>query len=82
TPTPTPTPIPTPKPSASEPKQTPTTKTFFDVGTEMKVCPVCGYDMYLRDVYGTLFWVCRNQTCGYIERVTEPEILKKYGYST
>ncbi|MDD2778067.1 MAG: hypothetical protein PHS47_02735 [Methanocellales archaeon] len=80
TPTPTPTPIPTPKPSASEPTQT--TKTFFDVGTELKQCPACGAYMYLRDVYGVLFWVCENEDCGYTEKVTEPEILKKYGYTS
>ncbi|MDD2777733.1 MAG: hypothetical protein PHS47_02690 [Methanocellales archaeon] len=82
TPTPTPTPIPTPKPSASEPKQTPTTKTFFDVGTELKQCPACGVMMYLRDAYGRLFWVCQNvDECGWSELVTEPEILRKYGYT-
>ncbi|HIH36802.1 MAG TPA: hypothetical protein HA232_02710 [Methanocellales archaeon] len=78
-PTPTPTPAPTPKPLASEPTQT--TKTFFDVGTELKQCPWCGVMMYLRDHYGELFWVCPNDDCGYIEKVTEPDILKKYGYT-
>ena len=83
TPTTTPTPTPTPKPPAAEPMPTSKqeTRTFFDVGTETKVCPVCGYDMHLQDVYGILFWVCLNQACGYAEKVTEPEILRKYGYS-
>jgi len=78
-PEPTPTPVPTPKPPASEPTQT--TKKFFDVGTELKQCPACGVMMYLRDAYGVLFWVCQNEDCGYTEKVTEPDILKKYGYT-
>ncbi|MFC1787366.1 hypothetical protein ACFLY8_04985 [Halobacteriota archaeon] len=88
TPEPTPTPTPahtsTPKPSASEPtsKSTQRTKNFFDVGTELKPCPWCGAMMFLQDAYGILWWVCENvDECGWSERVTEPEILRKYGYT-
>ena len=76
----TPTPTPTPKPTASEPTQT--TRTFFDVGTELKQCPECGVQMFLQDAYGVLWWVCQNvDECGYTEKVTEEEILRKYGYT-
>ena len=78
-PTPTPTPTPTPKPPTSEP--TPTTRTFLDVGTELKPCPECGFMLFLQDAYGVLWWFCQNvDECGYIEKVTEEEILRKYSY--
>ncbi|MFC1786887.1 hypothetical protein ACFLY8_02480, partial [Halobacteriota archaeon] len=82
--TPTPAHTSTPKPSASEPtpKSTQTTKGFTYVGTEIKPCPVCNAEMQLQDVYGTLFWICPVDDCGYFEKVTEEEILRKYGYST
>ena len=82
-PTPTPTSSPTPKPpeSKSTPTQKQTTRTFFVVGTELKPCPECGAQMFLQDVYGVLWWVCQDEDCGYAERVTEPEILRKYGYT-
>ncbi len=83
TPIPKPAPTPTPKPPAAEP--TPTskqeTKRFFDVGTELKQCPWCGFKMSLQDAYGVLWWVCPNEDCGYTEKVTEEEILRKYGYT-
>jgi hypothetical protein len=81
TPSPTPTPIPTPKPPAIESTPKQTTKRFFDVGTELKQCPWCGVQMSLQDAYGILWWVCPNEDCGYAEKVTEPEILRKYGYT-
>ncbi|MDD2666308.1 MAG: hypothetical protein PHD13_02585 [Methanocellales archaeon] len=75
--TPTPTPTPTPK---STPTSKQATKKFFDVGTEEKNCPVCSGFMRLQDQSGVLMWVC--STCGHAERVTEPDILKKYGYTS
>ena len=78
-PEPTPAPLPTPKPPAAKPTQTsnPTTKEF----TESKPCPACATYMYLEEnVSGALLWVCENDECGYVERVSEPEILRKYGY--
>ena len=79
-PEPMPAPLPTPKPPAAKPTQTtnPTTKKF----TESKPCPACGGDMYLEDISGVLWWVCEQEVCGHMEKVTEPEILRKYGYST
>ena len=82
-PTPKPTPAPTPKPPETEPSPTSkqTTRNFFDVGTETKICPNCGATMYLVNYRG-LRWMCeRDAYCGYAELVTEPEILRKYGYT-
>ena len=82
--TPSPTPTPTTKPPASEstPTSKQTTRDFFDVGTELKPCPECGALLFLQDAYGILWWVCENvDECGYVEKVSEPEILRKYGYT-
>ncbi|NYT00188.1 MAG: hypothetical protein GKB99_00475 [Methanocellales archaeon] len=82
-PTPLPTPIPTPKPPSSEPTPTysPINKRFAYVGTETKICPQCGSTMYLVNYLG-LRWFCENDSySGYSELVTEPEILRKYGYT-
>ena len=75
---PTPAHTPAPKPPAAEPTptSTPTTKEF----TESKPCPNCAGDMRLEDVIGVLWWVCEEEECRYMERVSEPEILRKYGY--
>ncbi|MFC1786786.1 hypothetical protein ACFLY8_01970 [Halobacteriota archaeon] len=83
TPNPVPTPIPTPKPSASEPTptSTPITINGYYVGTETKICPLCGSTMYLI-YYNGLKWFCEQDAyCGHSELVTEPEILRKYGYT-
>ena len=81
--TPAPTPTPTQKPTASDPTPTSkqTTKSFFDVGTDLKPCQLCDDEMHLQDVYGVLWWICEHEDCKYFEKVTEPEILKKYGYT-
>ena len=78
TPRPTPTSTPTPLAVEPTPTSTLTTKKF----TESKRCPQCWIPtpMYLADFGGALWWVCKE--CSYIEIVTEPEILRKYGYIT
>lgn len=55
---------------------TPKTKEF----TESKRCPQCFVPtaMHLIDFNGTLWWAC--DACGYFEKVSEQEILRKYGY--
>ncbi|NYT00366.1 MAG: hypothetical protein GKB99_01380 [Methanocellales archaeon] len=75
----TPAKIPTPRPPL---EPTPTSKTTTKDFTETKLCPKCkNNDMFLEDKNGVLWWVCSEPAyCGYTEKVTEEEILRKYGY--
>ena len=81
TPESTPPPLPTPRPTTVEP--TPTSRSTTKNFTESKQCPECSNYMYIQDKEGVLWWVCSEPAyCGYSEKVTEEEILRKYGYST
>ncbi|MDD4898694.1 MAG: hypothetical protein PHY70_04855 [Methanocellales archaeon] len=74
----TPATTPTPRPAA---EPTPTSKTTTKKFIETKQCPKCSNYMLLEDKKGVLWWVCTEPAyCGYIEKVTEEEILRKYGY--
>jgi ssDNA-binding Zn-finger/Zn-ribbon topoisomerase 1 len=76
----TPTTTSTLRPSA---EPTPTSRSANKKFTEAKQCPKCSNYMYLEDKDGVLWWVCSEPAyCGYTEKVTEEEILRKYGYST
>ncbi len=73
------TPTPTPRPTTVEPK--PTSRSTNNKNfTETKKCPQCWIPTLLRimDIQGVLWWVCDG--CSYMAKVTEPEILRKYGY--
>ena len=75
----TPATTPTPRPAA---EPTPTSKTTTKEFTETKLCPKCKNNyMALQDKNGVLWWVCPDSAyCGYTEKVTEEEILRKYRY--
>ncbi|MDD2666723.1 MAG: twin-arginine translocation signal domain-containing protein [Methanocellales archaeon] len=79
-PTPMPTPMPTPRPTTVE--LTPISRSNNKNFTETKKCPQCWMPtlLHIMDIQGVLWWVCDG--CSYMEKVMEPEILRKYGYST